>query len=203
VTASGHGALSGQSPTWTYTPATNYHGVDTLTVRAVDGNGSATATVTITIAAVNDPPVAVPDTATTSESTPVVIAAATLLANDNDADGDTLALSAVAATAGTHGTVTLADGAVTYTPADAYSGTADFTYTVSDGHGGMATGAWTIFCANARPAPTALVSEPADLPAPRAMPSPPRDRAPTGRAWARASGCQPRVRSSLSGRRAG
>jgi hypothetical protein len=90
--------------------------------------------------AVNDAPVAGTDPVTTAEDTPVAIAAATLLGNDTDVDGDTLSLTAVAATASTHGTVDLAGGTVTYTPAANYNGAADFTYTVTDGHGGNATG---------------------------------------------------------------
>ena len=61
---------------------------------------------------------------------------ATLLANDvagpsNEA-GQALAVTAVAAGADTHGTVTLADGTITYTPDAGFAGTATFTYTVCD-----------------------------------------------------------------------
>ena len=46
--------------------------------------------------------------------------------------GQALAVTAVAAGADTHGTVTLADGTITYTPDAGFAGTATFTYTVCD-----------------------------------------------------------------------
>ena len=61
--------------TFTYTPATNYNGSDTFTYHANDGTGNSNiATVTITVNAVNDAPVAVNDTYTTSEDTPLTVA---------------------------------------------------------------------------------------------------------------------------------
>ena len=56
---------------FTYTPNPNFSGTDSFTYQAVDSLGgvSNTATVTITVTAVNDPPVAVDDTATVSEDT--------------------------------------------------------------------------------------------------------------------------------------
>lgn len=79
----------------------------------------------------NKAPVAVNDVATTNEDTAVVIPATTLVANDTDADGDTLVVAAVGTA--THGTVTLAGGNVTFTPEADFFGTATFAYTVSDG----------------------------------------------------------------------
>src|SRR5205814_8439930 len=73
---------------FTYTPAANAHGPDSFTFTARDASlVSNTATVSITITAVNDAPVAVPDTATTAEDTAVTIA---VLTNDLDPDGDAL-----------------------------------------------------------------------------------------------------------------
>ncbi len=92
----------------------------------------------------------------TTEDTPRLIAASELLANDTDPDGDTLVISAVAADAGTHGTVALnADGSVTYTPAGDHFGPAAFTYTVSDGDGGTDAATVTLDVAPANDAPTA------------------------------------------------
>ncbi|NMO16819.1 tandem-95 repeat protein [Pyxidicoccus fallax] len=71
------------------------------------------------------------DAAATHEDTAVVIPATTLLANDTDADGDSLTVTAVGTA--THGAVTLAGGSVTFTPEANFSGTATFEYTVSDG----------------------------------------------------------------------
>ena len=45
---------------------------------------------TITVSAVNDAPVAVNDSYSTTEDTPLTIAAPGVLANDTDVDGDAL-----------------------------------------------------------------------------------------------------------------
>jgi VCBS repeat-containing protein len=65
---------------------------DTFIYEISDGNGGTDqATVTITITPVNDPPVAVDDSATVSEGGSLNVAAPGLLANDTDADpGDIL-----------------------------------------------------------------------------------------------------------------
>ncbi|OLD65381.1 MAG: hypothetical protein AUI47_02285 [Acidobacteria bacterium 13_1_40CM_2_68_5] len=70
--------------------------------------------------------------------------ASTLTANDTDPDSDILTVTAVTATSNTHGTVTLGDGVITYTPDHNYGGPASFDYTISDGHGGSATGTATL-----------------------------------------------------------
>ena len=55
---------------FTYTPAANFNGTDSFTYTASDGTAvSNVATVTITVTGVNDAPVAVNDTATTTEET--------------------------------------------------------------------------------------------------------------------------------------
>ena len=61
-----------------------------------------------------------------------------VLANDSDADGDTLTVSP--GTAPEHGTLTLeADGSFEYAPAADFHGNDHFTYTVADGQGGTAS----------------------------------------------------------------
>lgn len=91
-------------------------------------------------APVNRSPVAWDDFATTAVGTPVTL---NVLANDTDADGDTLAVTSV--TQGQHGTVVRnANGTVTYTPASGFSGSDRFSYTLSDGKGGSTTGSVSI-----------------------------------------------------------
>ena len=110
---------------------------DSFTYTVSDGNGGTdTATVTITINGVNDPPVAVNDSAITNEDTPVVI---DVLNNDSDVDGDALTVDSV--TQGTNGSVINNGGNVTYIPALGFNGTDSFNYTVSDGNGGTDTAA--------------------------------------------------------------
>jgi len=127
-------------------------------VPAADGNGapyasftfsvqdtggafdSAPNTLTVNVSPVNDPPVAVNDTATTDEDMPVTLSGAALLGNDRDVDGDPLTLVSVQAPV--NGTVALVGGNVVFTPNPDYnnlSGPASFTYTISDGHGGTST----------------------------------------------------------------
>ena len=112
----------------------------TYTVSDSDG-GTDTATVTVTINGVsdNDPPVAVNDTATTPEDTPITI---DVLNNDSDVDGDTLIVDSV--TQGTNGSVINNGSNVTYTPVLGFNGTDSFNYTVSDGNGGTDTATVTI-----------------------------------------------------------
>ena len=73
------------------------------------------------------PPVAVADTYTTNEDAPLTVAAAGVLTNDTDPEGDTLTAAKVSDPA--HGTVALnANGSFTYTPNANYNGSDSFTY---------------------------------------------------------------------------
>jgi hypothetical protein len=106
-----------------------------------------TATITPSPTPTNAPPVAADDTATTNEDTPATIS---VLANDSDVDGDTLAVSAVGVAS--HGTLTTNGTTVTYWPAANFNGTDVFTYTVSDGAlTGSATVTVTINAVNDAP----------------------------------------------------
>jgi hypothetical protein len=89
--------------TVTYAVDTNFNGTDsfTYTVQDNDGQGSNAATVTITVNAVNDPPVAVGDSASTVEDVATLIAVTN---NDTDIDGsvDGATVAVVAAPAKRH-----------------------------------------------------------------------------------------------------
>src|SRR6185295_5727160 len=137
VTRPLHGALTGAGP-WTYTPATNYNGSDSLVVLGEDANGSATATVTIIVTPVDDAPVAHPDSFATGFNVLLNIPQAAILANDTDLDGPALSVTAVEATA--HGVPVLSDGNILFTSEAGFDGVASFEYTMSDGtHSAHAT----------------------------------------------------------------
>ena len=128
-----HGELTGAAPNLTYTPTANYAGPDSFTFTASNGQAtSAPATVSITVTPVNDAPVAVADSYTTAENTPLAVEAPGVLENDTDAEGS--ALTAIKVTDPAHGTLALiADGSFTYTPAADYFGPDSFTYKANDG----------------------------------------------------------------------
>ncbi len=139
----------------TYTPNAEYSGADSFTYTISDGNGgSDTANVSVTVSPVNDPPVAVADSATATEDTPETILAATLLANDTDPENDTLTLSSVASPV--NGTAALdVNGDVLFTPDANFAGSANFDYTADDGNGGTNSATVTIDVAAVNDAPTA------------------------------------------------
>ena len=118
---------------FTYTPISNYVGLDTFTYRATDGSAtSSVATVTINVLPTNSAPTAVNNSYTTAEDTTLTIPAAGILTNDIDPDGDTL--SALLVTDVAHGTLSLnPNGGFTYTPFTNYNGSDSFTYRAYDG----------------------------------------------------------------------
>lgn len=135
--------------TLSFTSAANASGTASITVALKDDGGtanggqdtSAPVTFTITVTAVNDNPVANPDTATVKKNSSVAIF---ILANDSDPDGGTLSVSGFTQPA--HGSITYSakNQNFRYTPAKGFSGTDTFTYTISDGQGGTATTTVTI-----------------------------------------------------------
>ncbi|NKL10303.1 DUF4082 domain-containing protein [Rhizobium leguminosarum] len=88
----------------------------------------------------NTVPVAANDNGyTTYSNTALSIAAANLLANDSDGDGDPLSITG--ANGAVNGTVTFNSqtNTVIFTPNSGYTGVASFSYSISDGHGGTAS----------------------------------------------------------------
>ena len=152
ATAEGGSVAIAADGSYTYTPAANFTGIDSFLYTVTDGVLTDTGTVTLTVAAVNDSPTAGADTASTAEDTPVVI---DVLANDSDADGDPLTVTAATAT---NGTVTIdpATGALTYTPNANFSGNDAITYTLSDGAGGTSNGTVAVIVSPVADAPVAI-----------------------------------------------
>jgi len=84
--------------------------------------------------------VAWPDSKFTTPNTALTFAASDLTLNDSAPVDSVLTVTAVAATINTHGTVTLVDGVITYTPAAEFVGPASFEYVVNDNFGETITG---------------------------------------------------------------
>ena len=134
VTTPSNGAAaitSGSTTTVTYTPNANYNGTDSFDYTLSDGTDTDTGTVNLTITAVNDPPVAVNDFASTPEETVVDI---NVVSNDIDVEDDALSVTQV--TTPSNGTAVILQGStttLTYTPKANFAGADNFTYIVSDG----------------------------------------------------------------------
>ncbi len=125
---------------FSYTPQTNFNGTDSFTYRAKDPSGaqSSPATVTITVTPVNGAPVALNNSYTANEDTPLNVAAPGVLGNDTDPDGDPL--TAVLATGPANGTLTLnTNGSFAYTPQINFSGGDSFTYRAKDPSGAQSS----------------------------------------------------------------
>ena len=111
----------------TYSPETNYYGLDSLIYQVTDPSGlMATATVLITVIAVNDPPIANDESISTNEDTAVSIE---LSATDVDSL-DVSSFSLISQP--THGSVFISGITATYTPEANYNGSDGFDYLVTD-----------------------------------------------------------------------
>jgi Bacterial Ig domain/PKD domain/Calx-beta domain/Palmitoyl protein thioesterase len=113
-----HGSVGGAA----YTPAANWHGVDTVRFRVSDGSASDEAVVTVTVSPLNDAPDAHDASIATDEDTAVELAF-----DATDVDGDDLVYELVDQPA--HGSVS----GETYTPAANWNGTETLRFRASDG----------------------------------------------------------------------
>jgi len=122
--------------TYTYTPNTDFFGVDSFdyTIEDVDGEQS-TATVTITVNATDDTPLAVDDNLFVKEDDSV---SGNIF--DNDEKLVDIPVVVVGNTDPSNGTLVLnPDGSFTYTPKPGYYGNDSFTYTLRDNDGDEST----------------------------------------------------------------
>jgi hypothetical protein len=139
LTISGHSnpakgavVVGGGGTTLTYRPFPGLFGPDSFTYTVSDGQGgTAVGAVSVTITSDNHAPSAVNDAKSVPQGagpTPL-----TILANDQDLDGNTLTITAK--TSGAHGTVVITGGGtgLSYNPVNRYHGIDTFTYTISDG----------------------------------------------------------------------
>ena len=158
-----YGTLTiGADGTYSYVAGANA-GTDVFTYTVSDGTSTDTATLTITVSLSNNAPVAVNDTDDVNENATITESSGSelLVADDTDANSDTLTVTQIAVTGGSNSSVTAstthsngtsitgtygtlvvgADGSYTYTANTAAAEALDagdtetdsFTYTVSDG----------------------------------------------------------------------
>jgi hypothetical protein len=123
------GSVSSNGSSVTYTPDPDFTGNDSFSYIVNDGyNGTATASVFITVTAVDQAPVANPDSVTIARGDTVVI---NVLANDFDPDGDALEITSV--TSANKGTVSWQPGhtTITYAHNPKRKGSDSFSYTLS------------------------------------------------------------------------
>jgi len=115
--------------TYTYTPNSNFNGVDLFGFKVNDGtSNNADATVSVTVTSVNDAPVADSQNVATNED---AILTGTL--TGADAEGDPLIFS-TGGVAASHGTVVInPNGTFIYTPNANFNGTDGFSFKVNDG----------------------------------------------------------------------
>lgn len=127
VSGPANGTLGGTLPNLTYQPNTHFSGADSFTFRVNDGFAdSAPAIVNLAITAVNDPPVAITQSAATAENTPVA-----LVLTGADTEGGPLAYSIVTPPA--NGTLTGNPPNLNYLPNANFNGTDSLTFLVNDG----------------------------------------------------------------------
>ncbi len=126
----------------TFTPAPGFIGTSTIIYTVNDNDGTTSHQAVISVR-VNDPPVAVLDTAVTQVNTPTTVA---VVANDTDSDGalDAATVDLDPGTAGQQSSVTVAgegtfvddgSGNVTFTPVPGFIGASAIVYTVNDNDG--------------------------------------------------------------------
>jgi uncharacterized protein (TIGR03437 family) len=152
LTQPGHGALSGNAPNLTYTPANGFSGSDGFTFRVADnkgGTGNGTVTINVAAGNTNKPPKAHNQSITTEQNK-----SKSITLQGSDEDGDTLTFSVLSGPS--HGNLTGNAPSVNYTPANNYAGPDAFTFEVNDGKGGKAQG--TVDIAVLEDAPLTLES---------------------------------------------
>jgi len=142
-----------------YTPDSDFAGLDGFMYLASDGTGSSwLAAVSISVEIPNRAPVAVNDAFTMNEDEPLHIDGPGLLANDSDADQDSLTLAL--ANPPLHGTVTFnADGSFDYVPNANFVGVDGFGYVALDGQTESDVAAVTIEVLPVNDAPAAASDE--------------------------------------------
>jgi len=127
VTQPSNGTLSGTEPNMTYTPNTNFHGLDGFTFKVSDGKmNSIPSAVSLVVTPTDDPPVANSDNVTVPEDS-----LSHILLTGSDPDGDPLTYTVLRAPI--HGKLSGTAPSLTYTPDPNFSWLDSFTFRVNDG----------------------------------------------------------------------
>lgn len=142
----------------TFTPSANWTGTEVFNYIVKDtANAQATAAVTVTVSAVNDTPIAINDSTTTTEDTPIWF---DVIANDTDVDlangGDTLTV--VMTTGVDNGVTNLSSDkkSILFTPDLHWTGTEVFTYLMKDSADQTATATFTVVVTPVNDSPAAV-----------------------------------------------
>ena len=138
-----------------FTPAVDWNGSTSTTYTVANSGHEKDGDIQITVTPVNEAPAATDDTVTVDEDAATDVTGQ-LLANDSDADGDSLAVSAASNASG--GSVGFDAGSVTFTPAadDCGTGVGSFDYDISDGNGGSDSASVTVDVTCLNDAPVAV-----------------------------------------------
>ncbi|MBD2512805.1 cadherin-like domain-containing protein [Nostoc muscorum FACHB-395] len=132
LTANNGTLVNNNDGTFTFTPATNFNGVVTLSYGVSDGTYTPRETLTFNVIPVNDAPTSSTETLPSIlKNTAITITKGNLLAGIVDVDNDPLSVSNLTANNGT--VINKSDGNYTFIPAVAIDGLVTLTYDVSDG----------------------------------------------------------------------
>ena len=149
VTQPSNGSLSGTEPNMSYTPNTNFTGLDGFTFKVSDGKtNSIPSTVSLVVTPTDDPPIANGDNVTVPEDS-----VSHILLTGSDPDGDPLTYSVLRSPI--HGKLSGTAPSLTYTPDPNFSWLDSFTFRVNDGKTDSVPATILISVASANDPPTA------------------------------------------------
>ena len=152
VRAPMHGTVTIVDNKAVYLSDNDFYGADSFKYIMEDAEGDRdSTTVTVTVDFVNDVPVANADVAETDEDVALVI---DVMANDYDADKTGLQIDRLTQPA--HGTVSITNNKVEFTPELDYFGADEFSYTIKDAQGDEATSTVSITINSVNDVPVAM-----------------------------------------------
>ena len=136
----GSAVIAGDGSSVSYTPATDFVGVETFTYVVSDGDLEDVATVTVTVAPSDNPPTAVNDAYEIAED--AATADFVVLSNDvRDVDNQEFVLDSVGVPdQGGQAAISIDGTQLTYTPALNFNGVEHVPYTIRDTGGGISVG---------------------------------------------------------------